>query len=234
MGEGHVRRARITRVLIVEDERLMAELLAAVVDEERDMHVVGVARSVADVVAYRGRPPEVVLMDFRLPDGNGAEATQIVKHRWAPTRVVILSALNDDETVLESIQAGADGYLSKDTAAEDIVAGIRAARAGETLLPSALIIEIARRVAAGRASRSPVQRIEPLTAREREILREIAEGRPTRAICERLGLSPNTLRTHVQHIESKLGAHSKLEAVTIALRYGLVPSPTAPGDTGER
>jgi len=219
------RQVRITRVMIVEDERLMAELLAAVVENEPDLNVVGVAGSVGDVAAYRGRRPEVVLMDFRLPDGTGAEATLMIKARWPGVRVLMLSALHDDETVLESIKAGADGYLSKDRAADDIVASVRAVRGGETLLPPTLLIEIARRVALGRSEALASHRLEPLTARQRTILRELAEGRSSREICERLHLSPNTLRTHNQHIIAKLGAHSKLEAVTIALRLGLVPSP---------
>jgi len=216
---------RLTRVLIVEDERLMGELLAEVIQDEPDLDVVGVARSVADVLAYRGRTPEIVLMDYRLPDGTGAEAARIVKSRWSATRVVMLSALHDDETVLESIQAGADGFLSKDAAAHDIVVAVRAARAGETLLPPAVIVEIARRVTLARAAPDPAHRIEPLTGREREILCEMASGRSTREICDRCGMSPNTLRTHVQHILAKLGAHSKLEAVTVALRLGLVELP---------
>lgn len=218
-------RMRITRVLIVEDERLMGELLGEVIQDEPDLTVVGIARSVADVADYRGRPPEVVLMDFRLPDGTGAEAARIIKSRWSMPRIVMLSAFHDDETVLESIQAGADGFLSKDSSAEDIVAAVRAARAGETLLPPALISEIARRVTLGRVPGEPPQRIEPLTGREREVLREMASGRSTREICDRFGMAPNTLRTHVQHILTKLGAHSKLEAVTIAMRHGLVEPP---------
>ncbi len=203
----------------------MAELLAALIEDEEDIRVVGIATSVADVAAYRARRPDLVLMDYRLPDGTGAEATRIVKARWPATRVLMLSALRDDDTVLDSIRAGADGYLSKDRAGEDIVAAIRAARAGETLLPPALLIEIARRVMAGRAQTTAEHQVEPLTTRQREILRELASGRSTHETCERLQLSPNTLRTHVQHILAKLGAHSKLEAVTTALRLGLVSSP---------
>jgi DNA-binding NarL/FixJ family response regulator len=227
-GEGPLpgrRQLRITRVLIVEDERLMGELLAAVVEEEPDLRVVGVATSVAEVAKYHARRPELVLMDYRLPDGTGAEATRMIKARWPATRVLMLSALQDDETVLESIRAGADGYLSKDRAADEIVAAIRATRNGETLLPPALLIEIARRVMVGRAKASTDQYVEPLTPRQREILRELACGRSAREICERLTLSPNTLRTHIQRILAKLGAHSKLEAVTTALRLGIVALP---------
>jgi len=212
-------------VLIVEDEALMAELLGAVVGNEPDLQVAGVAGSVAELAAYRGQPPDVVLMDYRLPDGNGAVATSMVKARWPTTRVIMLSAMHDDETMLESIGAGADGYLGKDSSADDIVAAIRAARAGEILLPPQLIVEIARRVASGRGQVTGQHHIEPLTPRQRVILRELVDGRSSGEICARLDMSPNTLRTHTQHILARLGSHSKLEAVTVAIRHGLVESP---------
>ena len=217
---------QVTRVLIVEDERLLGELLADIIADQPDLAVAGVAGSVTEVRAFRGRGPHVVLMDYRLPDGTGAEATRIARSRWPTTRVVMLSALYDDETVLESIQAGADGFLGKDRPSNEIVTAIRRARAGELLLPPGLIVEIARRVAAGRLESTQTAKFEPLTSRERDVLKALAEGMSTRAITEEYSLSPNTLRTHVQHILSKLGAHSKLEAVTIALRLGLVTPPS--------
>jgi NarL family two-component system response regulator LiaR len=164
-------------------------------------------------------------MDYRLPDGTGAEATRAIKARWPAARVVMVTALTDDETVLESIQAGADGYLTKDRAAEDVVHAVRAAFAGETLLPRSVIIEIARRVAAARERGDDRRMIEPLTPRELEVLRSLTEGLSTPEICDRLFIAPNTLRTHVQNIMGKLRVHSKLEAVAFALRYRLVEPP---------
>ena len=166
-------------------------------------------------------------MDYRLPDGTGAEATRAIKARWPAARVVMLTALNDDETILESIQAGADGYLTKDRAVEDVVSAVRAANAGETLLPRSVIVGIAQRVAAARDRGAERQPIEPLTPRELEVLRALTEGLSTPEICERLFIAPNTLRTHVQNIMGKLRVHSKLEAVAFALRHRLVEPPTA-------
>ena len=128
----------------------------------------------------------------------------------------MLTAIKDDETVLESIQAGADGYLTKDRAADDVVQAVRAAYAGETLLPRSVIVEIARRVAAARSSGDDRTMIEPLTPRELEVLRALTDGLSTPEICERLYIAPNTLRTHVQNIMGKLRVHSKLEAVAFA------------------
>jgi DNA-binding NarL/FixJ family response regulator len=164
-------------------------------------------------------------MDYHLPDGTGAEATRSIKARWPSARVVMVTALSDDETVLESIQAGADGYLTKDRAAEEVVLAVRAADAGETLLPRSVIQEIARRVAAARERDEERRVIEPLTPRELEVLRALTEGLSTPEICERLYIAPNTLRTHVQNIMGKLRVHSKLEAVAFALRYRLVEPP---------
>ena len=222
------------RVLFVEDHQLLADALAAMLSREPDMQVVGIAGSVADAKILAREQLDVVLMDYRLPDGTGAEATRAIKARWPAARIVMVTALTDDETLLESIQAGADGYLTKDRAAEDVVAAVRAAHAGETLLPRSVIVEIARRVAAARERGDERRVVEPLTPRELEILRALTEGMSTPEICERLFIAPNTLRTHVQNIMGKLRVHSKLEAVAFALKYRLVDPPTPEGATASR
>ncbi|HEY6057022.1 MAG TPA: response regulator transcription factor [Candidatus Limnocylindrales bacterium] len=213
------------RVLLVDDHQLLTGALSQMLAREPDISVVGVAGSVADAKRLARERLDVVLMDYRLPDGTGAEATRAIKARWPAARVVMLTALNDDETVLESIQAGADGYLTKDRAVEDVVSAVRAANAGETLLPRSVIVGIAQRVAAARERGAERRQIEPLTPRELEVLRALTEGLSTPEICERLYIAPNTLRTHVQNIMGKLRVHSKLEAVAFALRHKLVEPP---------
>jgi DNA-binding NarL/FixJ family response regulator len=213
------------RVLFVEDHQLLADALSAMLSREPDMEVVGIAGSVAEAKQMSRERLDVVLMDYRLPDGTGAEATRAIKARWPAARVVMVTALTDDETVLESIQAGADGYITKDRAAEDVVQAVRAAHAGETLLPRSVIVEIARRVAAARDRGDERQIVEPLTPRELEVLRALTEGLSTPEICDQLFIAPNTLRTHVQNIMGKLRVHSKLEAVAFALRHRLVEPP---------
>jgi DNA-binding NarL/FixJ family response regulator len=215
------------RVLFVEDHQLLAEALSAMLSRELDMEIVGVAGSVAEAKVLARERVDVVLMDYRLPDGTGAEATRAIKARWPAARVVMLTALKDDETVLESIQAGADGYLTKDRAADDVVQAVRSAYAGETLLPRSVIVEIARRVAMAREKGDDRRIIEPLTPRELEVLRALTDGLSTPEICERLYIAPNTLRTHVQNIMGKLRVHSKLEAVAFALKNRLVEPPRA-------
>ena len=217
------------RVLFVEDHQLLADALSALLGREPDIEVVGVAGTVAQAKTMARHRLDVVLMDYRLPDGTGAEATRAIKARWPAARVVMVTALTDDETILESIQAGADGYLTKDRAAEEVVQAVRAAHAGETLLPRAVIADIARRVGAARGRGDERLFFDPLTPRELEVLRSLTEGLSTREICERLFISPNTLRTHVQNIMGKLRVHSKLEAVAFALRNRLVEPPRPEG-----
>lgn len=218
---------RPIRVLLVDDHQLLTDSLARVLAAEPDIEVVGIGGSVADAKQLAHERMDVVLMDYRLPDGTGADATRAIKARWPSARVVMLTAINDDETVLESIQAGADGYLTKDRAVDDVVATVRSARAGETLLPRSVIIGIAQRVASARDRQPERPRIESLTARELEVLQALAEGMTTPDICERLFISRNTLRTHVQNIMMKLHVHSKLEAVTVGLRHRIIDPPRA-------
>jgi len=212
------------RVLLVDDHQLLTGALSQMLALEPDIDVIGTAGTVAEAKDLARNQPDVVLMDYRLPDGTGAEATRAIKSRWPSARIVMLTALVDDETILESIQAGADGYLTKDRAVEDVVSAVRSAHAGETLLPRAVIVGIAQRVAAAR-DRGERMQVEPLTPREIEVLRALTEGLSTPEICERLFIAPNTLRTHVQNIMGKLRVHSKLEAVAFALRHRLVEPP---------
>lgn len=221
--------SRPTRVLLVDDHQLLTDSLARLLMAEPDIEVVGIAGTVADAKAMAHERMDVVLMDYRLPDGTGAEATRFIKSRWPTARIVMLTAVHDDETVLESIQAGADGYLTKDRAVEEVVAAVRSARAGETLLPRSVIIGIAQRVAVARDRTPDRPSMEPLTARELDVMHALAEGLSTPDICERLFISRNTLRTHVQNIMSKLHVHSKLEAVTVALRYRIIDPPRVEG-----
>jgi DNA-binding NarL/FixJ family response regulator len=214
-------------VLLVDDHRLVLESLARVLGEEPDIDIVGTAMTVAEAKEVAREPVDVVLMDYRLPDGTGVEATRAIKARWPASRIIMLTAVDDDETVLESIQAGADGYLTKDKAIEDVVATVRAAHAGATLLPRDVIVAIARRVSESRDRQAERVPVEALTPRELEVLKALVEGLSTPDICARLVITPNTLRTHVQNIMGKLHVHSKLEAVSFAMRYRLVDPPRA-------
>lgn len=217
--------ARTIRVLLVDDHQLLTDSLARVLAAEPDIDVVGVAATVAEAKRFARQRMDVVLMDYRLPDGTGADAARAIKGRWPSARVIMLTAVQDDSTILDSVQAGADGYVTKDRAVDDVVDAVRRAAAGETLLPRSVILGIAHRVADARERQARQPTLEPLTSRELEVLRALAEGLASPDISARLSISKNTLRTHVQNIMMKLHVHSKLEAVTVALRHRIIEPP---------
>lgn len=220
---------RPIRVLVVDDHRVLVDALVAALSSESDIRVVGTAMSIAEVRRVLDIPVDVVLMDYLLGDGTGTEAVRLLKARQPGATVVMLTAVADDDTILETIQAGADGYLTKDQALDDVVAAVRAAYAHEVLLPRAVIVEIALRVADARGWVAERPVTQPPTPRELDVLHLLVEGLDSPTICERLSVAPNTLRTHVQNIMAKLGTHSKLETVAYALRHGLVAPPHPDG-----
>jgi DNA-binding NarL/FixJ family response regulator len=214
------------RVLLVDDHRLLTDAVAGLLSREPDIEVCGIAGSVAEARSAARERMDVVLMDYMLPDGTGAEATREIKRLWPSAKVVLVTGLSDDETMLDAVDAGADGYMTKDRAGSEVVSAVRAAHAGEMLLPRAVAYELAQRVAATRQQAQTHIDVNNLTPRELEVLRALVEGRSSREICAELFISPNTLRTHVQNLLNKLRVHSKLEAVAVALREQLVKMPS--------
>jgi len=213
------------KILVVDDEPDVVESVRlGFTLQWRDVDVLGASEGQAALDLVEREHPDIVLLDIGLPGIDGYEVLRQIR-AFSDVPVVMLTAVQDDETVLESIQAGADGYLTKDRAVDDVVATVRSARAGETLLPRSVIIGIAQRVAAARDRQPERPPIEPLTARELQVLQALAEGMATPGICETLFISRNTLRTHVQNIMMKLHVHSKLEAVTVGLRNRIIEPP---------
>ena len=213
------------RVLLVDDHRLVTDMLSDALADSEEVEVVGIATNGAEGVEQaRRQRPDVVLMDVEMDEMNGIAATREIVQTVPGAKVVMLTANADQATILDAMESGAVGYLTKDKAlVEDIADAVRRAHAGEIMLPTALIGRLISSLATRR--REQVERqdlIERLTAREREILHLIAEGADNKTIADRLVVSPHTVRTHVQNLLAKLGAHSKLEALTIAARRGLV------------
>jgi DNA-binding NarL/FixJ family response regulator len=202
--------------VIVDDHRMVAEGLARVISDEDDIELAGVAGTVADALALVDREtPHVVLMDFHLPDGDGAEATEKILQRWPQMKVLLLSGSGTDDLLARSIEAGCSGFLDKTRPTGDIVAGIRAADRGESVVR---VEELAGLL----AKLSAVRNDDHLTTRELEVLRLLARSHSTEAMAKELFLSLHTVRNHVQNILTKMGAHSKLEAVAIAVRDGIL------------
>jgi DNA-binding NarL/FixJ family response regulator len=211
------------RVLIVEDHRVVAEGLAVLLDEHADLHVVGWATTVADAERLVATEPvDVVIVDYWLPDGTGVEAVAALRAYRPDAAVVFLSADDSDEVILAALESGAAGYLVKSAGGADVAAAVRRAAEGEILMPArqlAALLTRRREQARRQAERS--RRWDSLTPRERQILGLMAEGMDNREIAVRLGVSYATVRSHVRHVLSKLGARSKLEAVVRAADWGL-------------
>jgi DNA-binding NarL/FixJ family response regulator len=220
-------------VLIADDQALMRAGFRMILEAEPDMEVVGeAADGRAAVAAARELRPDVVLMDVRMPEMDGIEATRrLLAEEAAPkTRVVMLTTFDMDEYVYEALRAGASGFLLKDVPPEQLLAGIRAVAAGDSLLaPSVtrrLIQEFVRHPPEG-LRRAP-QLADELTTREVEVLRMMARGLSNAEIAKDLYVSETTVKTHVAHVLAKLGVRDRVQAVVFAYETGLV----LPGDSG--
>ncbi len=216
------------RIVLADDHAVVREGLRAFLELQEGIEVVGEAADGEEAVEEAERlRPDVLLMDLVMPRLDGVGAMRELRRRRPEIRVIVLTSFAEDERLLPAIQAGAAGYLLKNVEPSALARAVRAAHAGETLLPRSVIVGIAQRVAAARDRGSERIPIESLTPRELEVLRALTEGLSTPEICEHLFIAPNTLRTHVQNIMSKLRVHSKLEAVAFALRHRLVEPPRA-------
>ena len=211
--------APATRVLVVDDHEVLASSLALVLDAEPDLTSVGVAGSLADARRLIGTTaPDVLLLDHRLPDGDGVTAIPELRQLRPTLRVVVLTASAADHVLIAAIEAGASGFVSKTRGLEEVTAAVRAAATGEAVISPELLTRLLPRL--GRRSPTPHQ---DLTEREREVLGLVADGMTNAAIAEHLVVSVHTVRNHVANLSAKLGAHSKLEALSIAVREGLLP-----------
>jgi RNA polymerase sigma factor (sigma-70 family) len=206
-----------TRVLIIEDHQVVAEGLAALINDQKDMTVVGRAGSVADAVARAAElKPDLVLIDFRLNDGTGADAAAGIRQLRPETKLIFLTREDSDAARFAAIESGASAFIHKSRAAQDVVDAIRTVAGGGSLFTPRTIAQLLN-------SRREVEaQLERLTPREKEVLRLMAEGRPSREIANRLGISYTTVRTHIRSLGSKLGVHSKLEAIVKARELALV------------
>jgi two-component system, NarL family, response regulator DevR len=212
------------RVLIIDDHRMFADSLARLLSDESDIAVVGVYSTGAEGVAQAAAlTPAVVLVDYRLPDLDGVEITSQIKAHAPDRYVVMLTGSADDGVLLSAIEAGCSGYLTKDRAAAEVAEAVRLAAAGEATISPRELARLLPKL--GRNQRSVGS---DLSAREREILAMLATGSANSAIATALHLSVNTVRNYVQSILTKLGAHSKLEAVAIGVREGILRYPSGP------
>lgn len=200
------------RILIVDDHIVVRLGLRALLQSQKDMQVVGDAANGRDAIEQVGRlHPEVVLMDLRMPDCGGVDAMRKIRAVEPAARVLILSSYGSEEDIYQAIQAGALGYLLKDTGSEELLKAIRRVSEGNTWLPPAVAARYAERL------RRP-----ELTNREMEILQCVFRGLTNKEIAYELGVAENTVKNHINNLMLKLGAKDRTEATHLALVRGLL------------
>ena len=217
-GRPDQRRRTPARVVIVDDHLLVADSIAAALDVQEDLTVVEIANScAAGLAAVERHRPDVLLLDQRLPDGLGTDLLPTLLNRCPTMKVLLVTAADSDDVLTRAIEGGAAGFIPKGERAANLVRAVRAAADNEAVIT----VETMRRVM-GRMGRRGHRTGDDLTAREREVLQLLADGKSTAGLADSLVVSPATARNHVQSIMRKLGAHSRLEAVAIATRENLL------------
>ena len=212
------------RVVLVDDQALVRTGFRMILDETGDLEVVGEAADGAAAVAEVTRTrPDVVLVDVRMPGVDGIEATRRIRALTSPPRVIILTTFDLDEYVFAGLQAGASGFLLKDTLAADLISAVRVVASGEAVAaPSVTRRLIAHFLSQQRAAPNETSRLAVLTTREREVLSLIAHGRSNAEIAAELHLSEGTVKTHVGRILAKLQLRDRIHAVILGYECGLV------------
>lgn len=214
-------------LLICDDHKILTDSLATVVGLDGGLSLVAppVHGPTEAISLAAEHLPDVVLMDimFKGEAMNGIEATRQIKESSPSSKIVIMTAHDEDRLLVEAVEAGASGFLSKDSAAEEVLAAVKAAAQGEVLIDPVTLTRLLAQVAREReAQRDAMNLLNDLTDREREILQLLAEGLRNDDIAAKLFISPQTVQTHVRNILGKLRVHSKLEAVAFAVRHGAI------------
>lgn len=216
------------RLVIADDIPLFREMLVHTLEEEDDIEIIAhAANGIEAVEACRLHRPHIILLDVEMPKMNGVEATKAIVSECPSTRVVILTAYEDDQLILELIQAGATGYLVKDTHVDEVVKAIRVAHDGESLIQPRVAQKILKMMVSMPSADNEVkkevqEKLDRLTAREREVLEGIARGLNNKELAKLFCIGHTTVKTHVNRMMQKLELRDRVEAVLFALEAGLV------------
>jgi two-component system NarL family response regulator len=214
------------RVLIVDDHILFREGLIGLLRTQPDMEVVGECGSVQEAIDQCAKiKPDVILMDYSLPDGTGLEATQAILHIQPETKIIFLTIHDNDDRMIAALRAGAKGYLLKNLSVNKLLASLRALQRGEAAISRTMMARVLTEFAQSTPSANP----EPsplvgLTSREIEVLQELVDGITNQEIATRLYISENTVKNHIHNILEKLNLHNRREAIDFARKNGLMSS----------
>lgn len=200
------------RVLTVDDHPLLREGICTLINSQPDMSIVGEASTGAEALErFRELRPDITLMDVRLPDKSGIDAMLAIRSEFPGARVIMLTSSEGDVEIQRALGAGAQGYILKSMPPKDMVDAVRMVHAGKKRIPPAIAAHLAEHYAD-----------EDLTAREIEVLQQVAGGNRNRDIADRLFISEETVKVHIKHIMEKLGANDRTQAVAIALKRGII------------
>jgi DNA-binding NarL/FixJ family response regulator len=207
-----IQRSGVIRILTVDDHQLLREGIAAVLDGQEDMSLVGQARNGQEAIeSFRRLRPDVTLMDLRMPDMSGIEAISAIRTEFPNARIIVLTTYAGDANAAAALKAGAAGYLLKNLVRKELLETIRAVHAGKRRVPAEIASEIAEHVGD-----------DALTAREIEVLRRVAAGKSNKLIAAELDIAEGTVKTHMKSILPKLDASDRTHAVMIALKRGIL------------
>jgi DNA-binding NarL/FixJ family response regulator len=209
------------KLIICDDQSIVRDGLAMILKLEKDMQVIGVAEDGAEAVELvEKEKPDLILMDLKMPVTNGVEATRRIKTKYPEIKILVLTTYDDDQWVFDAIQAGASGYLLKDTPREKLVEAIRGTFSGKSYVDPSIAGKVLQQVSSHQTQ--PATFItNKLTDREIEILRLVARGLSNTDIAEHLFLSEGTVRNHVSAILTKLEVSDRTQAAVIAIQHGL-------------
>ena len=208
------------RVLIADDHSLVRQGLRRYLDMAEDIDVVGEASNGEEAVAMvEKEQPDIVLLDIRMPGVDGLEAARMIRERFPNVGAIMLTAYDDRQFVVEAVRAGARGYVLKARDAEHLIQTVRLVAGGNMVIDPQLVVALAEELS---QAKERDRKAETLTAREIEVLQLLAFGHTNRDIAEKLFISPDTVKTHLEHIFEKLGASDRTAAVAEALRRRLI------------
>lgn len=200
------------KIMIVDDHPVVREGLSRIIVSESGMEVIAEAGTGAEALTqYRKLRPDIVLLDMRMPEMTGIQTIEAIRKEFSNARIIVLSTYDLEEDIYQSLQAGARGYILKDSPRNELLTSIRRVHAGERVIPPNIATRLAERIGGNE-----------LTAREFEVLKLITAGKSNKQIGDDLGISEGTVKSHVNNILDKLGVTDRTQAVSVALKRGIV------------